>query len=137
MGTDVVDTLNEMIPLPYTEEEQDDILMRAEGEGPDNQTLSDIFKNVTINEDIILVIDAGAEEFLRRGLATIKYKANKVAKEAGIEYDSRSLEFRLLPWTAEEKKLDAGWQKKSKIQVYLKDKQSIRVHRMMITDKEF
>ena len=112
-------------------------VLESADDGPDEQTLSDIYKNVTVNEDIILVIDAEDEEMLRKGLASIKYKANRAAREAGFELDARSLEFRVLPWTKEEKEKEQGWEGKIKIQVWLKAKQSIRVHRMMITDKEF
>jgi hypothetical protein len=123
--------------LTEQQEIDDSFVLESATDEVEEQTLADIFKNVTINEDIILVIDAGAEEFLRRGLAAIKYKANKAARDAGVEVDQRSLEFKILAWTEVEKHEDPGWEGKSKVQVYLKSKQSIRVHRLTITDKEF
>lgn len=114
----------------------EETLQRMEDEA-NEQSLAELYKSVCLNEDIILVIDLGSEEMLRKGLTAIKYKTNKAAKDAGEPVDQRSLEFRMLDWTAAEKAEDADWPKKVKVQVWLKAKQSIRVHRMIITDKEF
>lgn len=106
-------------------------------EAEEDMSFAELYKTLTINEDIILVIDAESEESLRKGLTTLKYKTNKSAREAGISFDSRTLEFKVLPFTKEEELSIPDVESKLKVQVYLKAKSGVKVHKIVFTDKEF
>lgn len=133
MGTADTNTLTTLMPeeetLTYGGED-------GEEESSD-QSFVTLYNSVLTNEDVIFVIDKEAEEALKKGLIAVKYKANKAAAYAETPTDKRSLEFQIVPWSKEELADPDYVEGKIKIQVWLKAKQSIRVHRIIITDKEF
>lgn len=117
----------------------DDVLGKLDPDEPDEVSMSEIYKQLTINDDIILVIDKEDEASLRTGLASVKYKTNKAIKESGIgSPESRTIEFRIIPWTPEEMESETvETEGRIKLQIFLKARSSIRVHQLIVTDKEF
>ena len=118
-------------PIPVLELLDDEV--RGEGD----RTMGDLYKELLINEDMILIIDREEEEQMKQGLIAVKYKYNKAAKTADRPTDNRALTFVTLPFTEEEEMTMEDLSAKTKIQVYLKARATIRVHKLIITDKEF
>lgn len=127
--------MNDPVLSPLKEEDSTDGSSSFSSE--EEMSLGELYKTLTVNEDIILVIDSDSEDTLRKGLIAMKYKANKVARDSGLDYDGRTMEFKILDWTNKEKEEDEDWDTKTKIQIYLKAKNAIKVHQLIITDKEF
>ena len=146
MATSLADILKAKAhepPTQYREEKYPAapaILESLEEEGSslgEDTSIAELYQTLLVHEDLILVIDKEAEEPLRKGLITTKYKANKAAKERGEQVDGRALEFVILPFTEREESEVEFVEEKIKIQVYLKAKASIRIHKLILTDKEF
>lgn len=70
------------IPIESFEEEDDTIL-----------TPTEIYEQLTLNDELILTISDEDEDKLRKGLASAKNKSNARLKEAGLPIDSNVLQF--------------------------------------------
>lgn len=92
------------------------------------QSFHDIYKQLTIHGDIILIIDAQDEIRLRKGLSAVKAKHMSKLKESGIKTEAQVLEFVVHPKTDE---LAAG---QVKIQVSLAGRQTVKVHKTIIAE---
>lgn len=95
-------------------------------------SIEDIYSFLLKNEDIILTIDAEQESELRRGLALVKHRHMNKLREAGIapNGESKQLGFRVVdrvPNTEPEQ---------IRLQIWLKKRTSIKVHKMLVSDKE-
>lgn len=112
---DVEDPMKEVESIPVQEAEE--------------MTLQDIFKRVMLEEDIFLIIDAVEELRLRKGLSKIKHDYNAKLRDNNLEPEDANLEFKVHEDTALPKN-------QVKIQIYLKKKPTITVHKLQVADGE-
>jgi len=81
------------------------------------------------NEDVILTINEVDVEDLRRGLSVAKYSNNAVLKKAGAPIDARQIDFKIV------ERLEETEPAQVKLQVWLKARKSIHLHRLIISSK--
>jgi hypothetical protein len=108
------------------------ILDVLEDEKEDGTSIDDIYNFLLENEDIILVIDADQEEALRRGLTLVKARHQKKVQEQGLppNGESKQLAFRVIEEVKDTEP------KQIRIQIWLKKRSNVKVHRMIVSDKE-
>lgn len=111
------------------EDEVLDILDVEEEEG--ETSLADIYAFLCKNEDIIITVNASDEETIRRGLSLEKHKQQKQLKAVGAAEDSRILSFQTLGVVA------ATVPVQIRLQIYLKKRQRVKLHNMIVSDREF
>jgi hypothetical protein len=87
-------------------------------------TLASLWNSICDKEDIIIVIDKVDELRVRKQLSSLKAKENAKLKSAGIRPDDTTLEF------IEHK--DFTEKEKIKLQIILKHKPTVKVHKMII-----
>lgn len=104
-----------------------DVLDDEEEEGA--VSIASIYSFLYQHEDIIITINAADEESVRRGLALEKHRQQKKLKEAGAPEDSRTLGFMVLGPVAEHPE-------QIRLQIYLRKKQAVKLHQMIVSDKE-
>lgn len=77
----------------------DDLPMPSLDDPPDpsTMTLSEIYENLLAFGELILTIPADEEERLRKGLASVKAKANKRSLEEGMPLDKSTLSYNTSP----------------------------------------
>jgi hypothetical protein len=108
-----------------------DILDDTEEQEENGTSLTDIYTFLCQNEDIILTIDASEEETVRRGLSLEKHKQNRKLKEVGAPEDKRTIGFinlGLIPNTEPPQ---------IRLQIFLRKKQRVKLHNMIVSDKDF
>jgi len=88
---------------------------------------SDIYKELLTNEELILVIERGAEQVLRRRLTVLKAKDIAKMKDAGLAAEDSKLEFIIIEDEDIPKSL-------IKLQIVLKARPRIRVYSMAVPD---
>jgi len=111
--------------------EQGEILDVIDDEVDTGTSIDDIYTFLLRNEDIILVIDADEEESLRRGLTLVKHRHQKKIKEAGVKQDEvKQIGFRVIEEIANTEP------KQVRIQIWLKKRVSVKIHKMLVSDKE-
>lgn len=123
--------------METTKQMGDDLLQELLGEDSDEalssntsmRTYHQIYKDLTINEDIILVIDKKDENKLRKGLSAVKAKHNSKLKEANLPPSQAVLEFIV------HKQADLP-KEQIKIQIVLKSPPAITVHQIIIPQGE-
>jgi hypothetical protein len=113
------------------EQEILDILDDEDAETDGSTSLTDIYAFLYKNEDIIIVIDANEEETVRRGLSLEKHKQQKKLKEAGAPEDKRTIGFISLGVVESTNPIQI------RLQIFLRKRQRIRLHNMIVSDKEF
>lgn len=121
-----MDPLMAVDPLMKELLEEDDALAPN---GAADRSFHDIYKELTIHGDIILIIDAADENKLRKGLSAVKAKHMAKIKESGIKAEAQVLEFVVHPFNVDE--LNPG---QLKIQVTLKGQQTVKVHKTIIAE---
>lgn len=77
--------------------------------------------------DVIITIDAEDEEPLRRGMTLAKYSHNEKLKKAKASADNRQIEYRII-----ERLLEAE-PPQIRLQIWLKAKKAVKIHRLIIT----
>lgn len=82
------------------------------------------------NEDIIITIDETDLEDLRRGLSVAKYNNNQALKKANAPIDARQIDFKIIERIGEEPDTV-----QVKLQIWLKAKRSVHLHRLIISSK--
>jgi len=87
-------------------------------------TLVSLWHNICEKEDIIIIIDRIDEPRVRKQLSSLKAKENAKMKSAGVKPDDSTLEF------IEHK--DFPEKDKIKLQIILKHKPTIRIHKLII-----
>jgi len=97
-----------------------------EDDGAGEVTLASIWKNVCIQEDIIIIIDKTEELRVRKLLSSLKAKENAKMRSAGLKPDDSTLEF------IEHKDFNEKEKDKIKLQIVLRRKPTVRVHKMII-----
>jgi len=110
----------------------EDLLSSSEELSTDNHnnaesgefTLASLWQNICETEDIIIVIDKVDEPRVRKQLSSLKAKENAKMKSAGIRPDDTTLEF------IEHK--DFPEKDKIKLQIILKHKPTIKIHKLII-----
>lgn len=91
--------------------------------------LSEIYKEVCLNNELILVIEAVDEQRLRRALSVQKSKDNAKLKDAGLPPDDAKFEFIRI----EDPELDKD---KVKLQIVLKGPDRIKIFKKTIPSGE-
>lgn len=97
----------------------------------DGTSLTDIYAFLCKNEDIIIQIDATEEETVRRGLSLEKHKQQKKLKEVGAPEDKRIIGFINLGVIENTNPLQI------RLQIFLRKRQRVKLHNMIVSDKEF
>lgn len=106
----------------------EDISTDVEGDGTAEMTLQDIYKQLILKEDIIIIIDAIDEIRVRKGLSSIKAKENAKLRDNDLPTDNTTLEY-IVHSDDELKK-----QKRIKLQIFLKQKATVKIHKMIVAD---
>ncbi len=88
-------------------------------------TIQELWKQLSLNSDIIIIIDKSDEFRIRNGISRLKSRENAKMKSAGIEGDSSTLEF-ILPKEEMEDKNTV------KMQIVLREKAKIKIHKMIV-----
>lgn len=91
-------------------------------------SLHDIWKQLTLSDELIVTIPKSEELTLRRGLATIKAKANAKLKDAGLEPDNKILKFSVTPSKKDRDAID--------VHILLEARRGIRVFDIRVPDNE-
>lgn len=97
-----------------------------EAEDGDLIAITDIYKQLSIHEDIILIIDKADEPKIRKALSAIKAKETAKLKSAGIRPDEMTLEF------AQHPPIEGMEPGQIKLQVFFKRKATIKVHKVIL-----
>lgn len=97
-------------------------------DGTAEMTLQDIYKQLILKEDIIIIIDAIDETRVRKGLSSIKAKENAKLRDNDLPTDSTTLEY-IVHSDDELKK-----QKRIKLQIFLKQRPTVKIHKMIVAD---
>ena len=91
-------------------------------------TLQALWRTLSETGDLIIVIDAIDEPRVRKQLSALKAKENAKLKSADIPTDGKTLEFVV----HEDKALEEL--KQVKLQVYLRDKPTVKLHKIIIAN---
>lgn len=91
-------------------------------------TLQDIYKQLILQEDIIIIIDAVDEPRVRKGLSSIKAKENAKLRDNNLPTDNSTLEFKV---HVDEELKKSG---RVRLQMFLKDKPTVKVHKLIVSD---
>lgn len=92
-------------------------------------TIDQIYSELQLHGELILVIEANAEQKLRKGLATLKAREKKKLTADGFSVEPTILEFIV----HENAQVELG---QVKIQIVLKSKASLKVFSKVIPDGE-
>jgi len=98
-------------------------LLEAEG---DEMALEDIWKKLSIHEDLIMIIDKSDEPRLRKGLSAMKSKETAKLRSAGLPIEPVNLEFVV------HKAVEGMPPNVVKLQVFLKKRAVVRLHKIII-----
>lgn len=90
--------------------------------------LKELYEKLLLEEDIIVVIDKVDETRVRKGLSSIKAKQNAKFKDSGLPTEDSTIEFKV----HEDYKVNG----RVKLQIYLKQKATVKVHALIIPDDE-
>lgn len=93
-------------------------------------SIAAIYSFLYQNEDIIITIDAAEEENVRRGLSLEKHRQQRKLKEVGAPDDTRTIGFRSLGAIADTEPAQI------RLQIWLRKKQRVALHNMIVSDKE-
>lgn len=118
----------ELGPTPNTDDELEDLTATSGQEqgDEDEMSIADIYKQLTIHEDIILIVDKRDEAKIRKGLSAIKAKEIAKLKESNVPHDDVTLEFSKHP------PIPGMIEGQLKLQIYLKRKASVKVHKIIL-----
>jgi len=112
---------------------EDEILdvLDADDEEDGQVSIASIYSFLYQNEDIIITIEATEEEAVRRGLSLEKHRQQKKLKEVGAPDDQRTLGFLSLGVVKGTEPVQI------RLQIWLRKKQKVKLHNMIVSDKEF
>lgn len=98
--------------------------------GSQELTLVELYDKICIEEDIFIVIDAVEEQRIRKGLSSVKAKRNQKLKDSKLPPDDANLEFK----RHEDEEL--AKQNRVRLQIFMKKKPTITVHKLEVADGE-
>lgn len=96
-------------------------------------TLQELYRQVVLSGDLIIVIDTISLPLIRKGISNLKSRETAKLKSAQIPADDTVLEFIEHTEIEGQEKLPRG---QMKLQIVLKRKQAIKIHKMIIPDGE-
>src|SRR3990167_5188825 len=114
--------------LDETEEGEDTV---GEGRVADESEVSydRLYSFLLENEDIIIVVDEADVEDLRRGLSISKYVNNEALKKAKAPVNTRQIDYKIV------ERLPDTDPQQVKLQIWLKAKKSVYLHRLIISSE--
>lgn len=93
-------------------------------------TLVELYDKICTEDDIFIVIDAVEESRVRKGLSSIKAKRNAKLKDNNLPTDDSTLEF------IKHEDEELAKTNRIKLQIFMKKKPTITIHKLEVADGE-